>query len=119
VSYQNPLWGQIVQALEGGPDYWYWGHVHAGIAFKPVLTGGRSLRARCVGHGGVPYAPFPAPETLGNAGLGVEWVETEKAGDPKEERRALNGFMLLSFDGPHVLEEFRDETGKVRHSAKW
>jgi predicted phosphodiesterase len=119
VTFQNPLWSQVIQALDGGPDYWYWGHVHAGIAYKPLPGNGRALKVRCVGHGGVPYAPFPDPESLGNSSVGIEWAETEKAGDPNEGRRALNGFMLLSFDGPHLLEEFRDENGNIRHSMKW
>ena len=118
VTYQQPLWDQVNRALDGGPDYWYWGHVHAGIGYKSVASGGRSVLARCVGHGGVPYAPFPNPANLGDNAVKVDWAETTRANDPDEERRALNGFMLLSFDGPHLLEEFRDENGNVRHSVK-
>lgn len=115
ITFQSPLWDQVTQALDGGPDYWYWGHVHAAIGYAPiVINSGRSVRARCVGHGGVPYAPYDAASSYGNGSMSVEFTETESAEDPNEERRALNGFMLLTFDGSSLREEFRDENGNVR-----
>ena len=115
ISIQQPLWDQVMHALDGGPDYWYWGHVHAGIAYKPVSTDvARSVRARCVGHGGVPYAPFKLAQEYAGGGITVEWAETLLAGDANEPRRALNGFILLTFDGLALHEEFRDEKGNVR-----
>ena len=110
LTYQQPIWDQIVSVLEGGPDYWYWGHVHAGIAYLPLRVQGRVVRTRCVGHGGVPYAPFPADLTA----VGVEWAESDKANDPDEERRALNGFVLLTLDGATLSEQFYDENGSIR-----
>lgn len=111
----SPLWDQVTTALDGGPDYWYWGHVHAGIAYEPALSPqGTSVLGRCVGHGGVPYAPFPPVDQLNNGPVKVAWVETEKANDPNEERRALNGFVLLTLDGAQITEEFRDENGNLR-----
>jgi hypothetical protein len=115
IAFQSPLWDQVIQALDGGPDYWYWGHVHAGIGYKPVvINGGRSVRTRCVGHGGVPYAPYSAASSYGSGSMGVVFTETGLAGDPNEPRRALNGFMFLTFDGSTLHEEFRDENGDVR-----
>jgi hypothetical protein len=46
--------------------------------------------------------------------MGVVFTETGLAGDPNEPRRALNGFMFLTFDGSTLHEEFRDENGDVR-----
>jgi len=120
VTYEERFWNQVRNAFGGGgPDFWYWGHVHAGIAYKPIAVGGTQVRLRCVGHGGVPYAPFPAPETLGDKGVGVVWAETEQAGDPDEHRRALNGFVTLALDGPHLTESFHDEHGNVRNTIVW
>ncbi len=119
VTYEQHLWDQVRKLFGGGPDFWYWGHVHAGIAFEPVTVDGKQVRVRCVGHGGVPYAPFPDPQTLGDQGVKVKWAETGKAEDPAEMRRALNGFVTLSFDGPHLTEEFRDEKGNVRTTIVW
>jgi hypothetical protein len=100
----NALWEQVLSAVPA--HYWYWGHNHAGVAFSSY----EGTTARCVGHGGIPYEPL-APVA------GVEWTETELAGDPEEPRRALNGFMLLTFDGPNLTEEFYDEKGTVRWKA--
>lgn len=101
----NDLWDQVLQHLL--PDYWYWGHAHAGIALERSFG---STTTRCVGHGGIPYEPL-APVA------GVEWTETELAGDPEEPRRALNGFMVLTLDSASLTEEFRDEKGNVRWKA--
>ncbi len=40
--------------------------------------------------------------------------ETDLTNDPDEKRRALNGFMLLTFDGPALTEQYRGEKGDVR-----
>ncbi len=112
VSLQQPLWDQVTHAIEGGPDYWYWGHVHGAIAFAPVaVDGGGSVHARCVGHGGVPYVPY---KDASGYGVKVAWDETEVADDGAEPRRALNGFLLLSLDAAVLRDEFRDENGAVR-----
>jgi calcineurin-like phosphoesterase family protein len=109
------LWQQMIGAVGGdGPDYWYWGHVHAGIAFQPGCLGAK-LRARCVGHGGIPYAPFD--QKYAQPTVNVAWAETVKAGDPDEPRRALNGFAVLRLDGKQITEELRDENGQVRWQA--
>jgi hypothetical protein len=109
------LWGVITQLLGNTRDcLWYWGHVHAGIAYKPIQLAEKVfLRARCVGHGGVPYAPFGELSSYGNATYAIEWAEQEKAttGDP---RRALNGYMILTLKGKGITEEFYDECGRRR-----
>ena len=109
------LWNQVLRATDGGPDYWYWGHVHAGYALAPVpVAGGRSLMTRCVGHCGVPWLPFAAESGLGGNGFTLEWGENRKANDVDEPARALNGFLVLRLSGNRIVEEFRDENGAVR-----
>lgn len=107
---------QVVTKLIGKTRdcLWYWGHVHAGIAYKPIqLAENIYLRARCVGHGGVPYPPFGELSTYGSTRYSIDWAEQEKAttGDP---RRALNGYMILTLKGRHITEEFFDENGRRR-----
>ena len=36
------IWNQVLHATDGGPDYWYWGHVHAGYALAPFPICGRT-----------------------------------------------------------------------------
>ncbi len=107
---------QVITGLIGNTRdcLWYWGHVHAGIAYKPIkLADNIFLRARCVGHGGVPYPPFGELSDYGTARYSIEWAEQEKAtsGDP---RRALNGYMILTLSGKRINEEFYDENGRRR-----
>jgi hypothetical protein len=93
---------------------WYWGHVHAGIAYKPIqLAQNIFLRARCVGHGGVPYAPFGELSEYGTPEYSIEWAEQEKAGTG-DRRRALNGYMMLTLNGRGIKEQFFDENGRAR-----
>jgi hypothetical protein len=101
--------------MGGGPDYWYWGHVHAGYALAPVaLAGGRNLMARCVGHCGVPWLPFGAESGLSGNGFELQWGENRKANDVDEPSRALNGFLVLRLRGDQIVEEFLDENGNLR-----
>jgi hypothetical protein len=112
---QEALWQQMIDAVGGGgPDFWYWGHVHAGIAYLPG-PGAAKVRARCLGHGGIPYAPFDPKYSQPTAS--VAWAETANANDPDEPRRALNGFGVLRIDGDKITEELRDENGQVRWHA--
>ena len=98
-----------VDADRRGPDYWYWGHVHGVLVFKPIQISKQViLSGRCVGHGGVPYREFSAlaPETL-------DWWETQHAPKPESER-LLNGFVLLTIKGDSLSEVFIDEFGNQR-----
>lgn len=114
----KPLWDQIVDAMNGaGPDYWYWGHIHAGIAYKAKVTPNGSVLARCVGHGGIPFEPYKTSVGLGDGTIEVAWVENRLAHDDSEGRRALNGFVILELDGLNISEEFRDENGDLQWSG--
>jgi hypothetical protein len=107
----DPIVPHITNALCQGNVYWYWGHEHGAIVFKPrklqTANGPLLVHGRCIGHGGVPYAPLPENSSL-------EWCEREKANDPQEDRRALNGFALLTFNGDKLSEQFFAETGRLR-----
>jgi hypothetical protein len=109
------IWNQVLHATDGGPDYWYWGHVHAGYALAPFpIGGGRSMMARCVGHCGVPWLPYSAESGLGANGFTLAWGENRKANDVEEPARALNGFLMLRLSGNQLVEEFHDENGNLR-----
>jgi calcineurin-like phosphoesterase family protein len=102
------LWDEIMAIVV--PDVWYWGHEHAAAVHRPVSVSGVQVRARCCGHGGIPYSPMTVSP-------GLEWAETKLAGDNEEPRRALNGFVVLEFDGPKLVERFIDEYGNERWTA--
>lgn len=114
------LLDRLTQAGSQNPfHFWYWAHEHVGARFALFGAPSRQFLGRCVGHGGIPYAP----EKVGNVagGASVEWTETEKPGnqDP-EPRRGKNGFVFLELTpGPKGLREtFIDEFGVVKeHGA--
>jgi hypothetical protein len=101
------LFEQLTSALGQGPNRWYWGHVHGVAAFKPINLLGATLRARLVGHGGVPYGA----DALTPA---ISWTESELANDAQIPQRARNGFAFLKFSDEGLEESFYDELGNVR-----
>jgi hypothetical protein len=101
------LFTEVVSAFVGAPPpaYWYWGHVHAGAAYKEM----NGTLCRCVGHGALPWGLASDLQTSTN----VDWFEKCNAKDPENDLRVLNGFVLLQLDGPKVMETFYDEIGRV------
>lgn len=116
----QPFLDQMLRAAEPHPfEFWYFAHEHVAARYAPFGPQGRQFLGRCVGHGGVPYAP----EKIGDAanGVRVEWTETELADDPEETRRAKNGFVLLVLDSNtrKLDETFIDEFGKPKAEASF
>jgi hypothetical protein len=103
----NPLLSQVVGAIGRAPDFWYWGHVHGVAEFNAVPLARGQMLGRCVGHGAVPYERDPMTPAL-------VWTEDTLAKDAASPSRALNGFVVLTFDGPNLNEEFWSELGVVR-----
>jgi len=104
------LYGQVALPSDR-PCFWYWGHVHCPIAYRY-----NNVRARCIGHGGIPYLPFPDfYKDFGDSLVTVEWVETDAARDGNP-LRAPNGFAVLRMDGPTISEQFVDEYARSRWS---
>jgi 3',5'-cyclic AMP phosphodiesterase CpdA len=106
------LLDSMLRAAQPHPfDFWYWAHEHVGARYAISKPLGDRRLGRCVGHGGVPYAP----EHAGDVGHGVriDWTETELAGDPQEPRRAKNGFVFLELNSKDrtLRETFIDEFG--------
>jgi hypothetical protein len=103
------LWSQVTSCFSGGagPALWYWGHEHLATVYKPF--GPANVRARCCGHGGLPWGQA---SSLANS-QNVEWYENRPAMDPDIPQRVFNGFAVLSLDGSTIQETFYDENGGV------
>ncbi|MGB2678781.1 MAG: metallophosphoesterase [Candidatus Acidiferrum sp.] len=102
------LFTEVMSAFRGlpPPAYWYWGHKHMGVAYKPLQNG---LLCRCVGHSALPWG---FASDLQKSPL-VQWFEKCNAKDPDSPLRVYNGFVLLQLDGANLAEAFYDETGRV------
>ena len=106
-----PLYEQVLDALGGvAPDFWFYGHVHNGIVYKPDVLGSKTL-FRCAGHGAIPYGATPDLEAAADV---VEWYESESARDPHRKVRLLNGFVALTIDGKNLTESWISEQGDER-----
>jgi hypothetical protein len=103
---RNQLWTQVTSALGRVPDYWYWGHAHNAVVYKPQ----GNCRCRCLGHGAIPYGN--ASDLAGAPA--VEWYETGGANDTLAPERVLNGYVLITLDGESLIEVFMGEDGSVR-----
>lgn len=118
-SSTNALWAQVMSAFPAGkgPDYWYWGHVHAGIVYEPQAPQAGSqtqVQCRCSGHAALPWGLASELKNKPN----VLWYETRSAKDPDIPQRVLNGFTVLYLDGPDITEVFYDENGGVAWGNK-
>lgn len=100
----KPILSQILKL--GITGYWYWAHVHCPVVYAPS----QGLKCRCIGHGGVPYLPFPgAPAVYGDDVVKLLWAEQEPIAGLD---RAAAGFAMLFLDGPNLREQFIDEFGR-------
>mgnify|MGYP001286590617 CR=1 FL=1 len=101
-----------------GVHLWFWGHEHRLAGYAPWGHGDRPpVRARCMGHGGMPIEPAGRPRR--ERGL-VFWDDRPNPantldGDPI----GYNGNVLLAFDGPVLRIEYFDETGERLLEERW
>ncbi len=85
---------------------WFWGHEHRFAGYAPFGFGDATVRARCIGHGGMPIE------------LGAERKRKDRPLIFSDTREATVidgvpigycGFAVLRFDGPEMHIEYFDE----------
>jgi hypothetical protein len=101
---------QVVEGLGRAPDYWYWGHLHNSIVYKPM----GDFRGRCIGHGAIPYGDASMLKDAKE----VAWYETGLTRDRKLPMRVQNGFAQIVLDGPDLKERLVGEDGSTRWEPK-
>jgi hypothetical protein len=109
---KTALWNQVIGVFPSArpPACWYWGHEHAAVIYSFAATG--PTLCRCCGHGAIPWGFAKVLDKNAN----VDWFESRPANDPEIPQRVLNGFAMLSLDGPNLKETFYDENGGVAWS---
>ena len=106
------LFDTMTRELQGVKRWWwYWGHVHAGIAYQSITSNQSTVYPRCIGHGGIPWEPFPDLDSihLNDPRVKVEWAEVRTVTDRKGNQRALNGYLMVTLDGDKISETLYDE----------
>jgi hypothetical protein len=88
---------------------WFWGHEHRCAGYAPFGFNGATVRARCIGHGGMPIELGGRIKHPERPLVFTDERMVDKAdGDPL----GYCGFALLRLDGPDLVVEYRDETDK-------
>ncbi len=93
---------------------WFWGHEHRFSGYAPfgLDKNGHTVRARCIGHGGIPF-DIAYPHRHRNLVCSDERINPEST-NYVDARQQLGfcGFALLTFEGPTLSVEYYDETNR-------
>jgi Calcineurin-like phosphoesterase len=117
----NNLFAAVYTALNKRyPDFWYYGHTHNGIVYndksvtKNYTTAfNRHPQIRCVGHAAIPFGngydlydntgkPIPVVDYYAHTPL----PQTSPVPDPRQKKRVLNGFAILTLKSKSLTEDF-------------
>lgn len=94
---------------------WIWGHEHRFAAYGPFGFGGKTVRARCIGHGGM---PIELKEKV-TRDRPLLLTDRRKREDVDGVALGFCGFAMLRFDGPQLNIEYRDEEDTLVFEEKW
>jgi hypothetical protein len=110
------LWNDVSNALGRPPDYWYWGHVHNGIVYSSNSAAGSTTKARCLGHGALPFGnAYALHDNSGNPIPQVLYYTHDPVPNPNHnpqlDNRVLNGYAVLTLTANSITEDFYDQDG--------
>lgn len=96
---------------------WFWGHEHRFAAYAPFgLEGARQVRARCIGHGGM---PVEIGATMRRSDRNLACWDTRYAGSLDGVPIGYCGYALLDLSGPTLTVAHNDETGATLLTERW
>jgi hypothetical protein len=89
---------------------WWWGHEHRAITYE-AAAGVRY--PRCLGNGGVPVLPDPAPPA--GSKPAITWHSTRSVREEGQERTRF-GFAVLDLHPDRIQVAYVDDDGHVPHT---
>jgi hypothetical protein len=96
---------------------WMWAHEHRFAAYSKFAPGGTPpVRARCIGHGGMPIELGGKIERTDRP---VVIVDERPAAKVEDVAIGFCGFASLAFDGPRLEINYVDEKGVVLLREAW
>lgn len=99
---EDALWNDVIHAVNGVPDYWYWGHVHLGIVYGDDLPAAAGAKMRCTGNAAIPNAePWGLERTQH-----IDYYPKTKVG---KGLRVRNGFAMITLHAKTATAEARLE----------
>jgi Calcineurin-like phosphoesterase len=99
---------------------WFWGHEHRFAGYALVAPpGGTPVRARCIGHGGMPVEIGKDPETTVDESLKPVFLDAREHGFVGKTPIGYCGFATLDLDGPSLTVRYYDETPTLLLEETW
>ncbi len=95
---------------------WFWGHEHRFAGYAPFGFDGATVRARCIGHGGMPIELGKTPQRSDRP---LVFTDERQAGVLEGEAIGYCGFAVLRLDGPALVVEYFDEMRKKLLEERW
>jgi hypothetical protein len=95
---------------------WFWGHEHRSLYYARDPRFGNYL-ARAIGHGGKRVRV--TPETHLGPDFAPPVAVYWNVPRPNQPGRVMNGFALLTFNGPDLTIDYVDETGANQFREIW
>jgi len=95
---------------------WFWGHEHRFAGYAPFGLGGKRVRARCIGHGGM---PIELGGKIKHSDRPLVFTDERQATIVDGEPIGYCGFAMLRLDGSELLVEYFDETSKKLLEERW
>ncbi len=96
---------------------WLWAHEHRFAGYGPFSFGqAPKVRARCLGHGGMPIELGQAPK---RPDRNLVFYDERQAGLVDGEPIGYCGFALMKLSGPELRLEYRDEMGTRLLEERW
>jgi hypothetical protein len=98
---------------------WIWGHEHRLAGYAPFGFGGKTVRARCIGHGGMPIELRKAPTRDRRLVFSDEREDPRATAELGKDGFGYCGFAMLQFDGRTVGIRYVDDTGAELLEERW
>jgi len=95
---------------------WFWGHEHRFAGYAPFGFNGKRVRARCIGHGGMPIELGGKVKRPDRA---LVFTDERQAGDVDGQKIGFCGFAMLRLDGPDLRVEYYDENRTKLLEERW
>lgn len=104
----NQLWTDVQLALSGNdPNFWYWGHVHNGVAYNHKSAAKTSF-VRCAGHSAIPFGnAWSLEDQNGNLIPAVDYYA--KTQSPVGPPRVRNGFVVVTITKNATTDTLTEE----------
>lgn len=125
-----PKIGEQLQPYLDRVALWFWGHEHRFAGYAEFSPAGVKVRARCIGHGGMPIElddqpsrytwPTFRPPVQHRFHAAVVFSDQRYARTLKHDTKVgLCGFALLQFQGQELVVTYKDELDHTLLQETW